>query len=544
MSVSAPHWSRHDLHLNCVQYGISSSLACAQSVGFQVHRPPCWRGDRSFIPQRWRLVSASDDDAPSHPSHAHSIAMVVTGADIPEELLDLICWYAANDYPLPVSRYTPNTWWVKYSQVSRRRERSGPHKRNLAICAQVCRQWAKHCRPLLFSGITLRSREDWRTFQQILLARPVTGFLPIGLSVTWLSLRVKSSDPPWAHGLQKRWTRYSLPRCTQYFLNSTSEDNTEHTTPVVSRFMHFSPIPFIPPGAFMLYTHVSLASVHFHDAKALFRILRRLHYVKTLSLYKLTFDVAPCEDIATSSSLLTALRRLRLITVGNNPSSPFLAGPLLSAFARAVPARATFGGDYAALGALLRNFLSSDRMSILTIDRRSGDGTFVMRLQQGHHVLTCLCVLARFELECTANKRRIFVDCHWTSPDPDALAPNNHAPIDLDRTLQLTVNKCLVSTRSKLDMCPWDDTGMEFWLSLVKPMTLLSHQPEVWWSFDNARLACRMVEKPSQILQQLQVARFHVQYKCFIWGTRVPIRLIVRVHLNMSMHLKLTGVMS
>ena len=95
------------------------------------------------------------------------IAMVTTGADIPQELFDEFCEYACRLEPDAAHRYFP---------VSRKTLLTDLRLRHTqAICGQVCRRWAALSRRHLFRRITLRSRDDWAGFTRILLAPPVSG---------------------------------------------------------------------------------------------------------------------------------------------------------------------------------------------------------------------------------------------------------------------------------------------------------------------------------------------------------------------------------
>jgi hypothetical protein len=60
-------------------------------------------------------------------------------------------------------------------------------KRRISTCSQVCRYWARVCRPHIFSYITLRSSGDVQFFKAVLCRRLLASLPPIATYVKMIT---------------------------------------------------------------------------------------------------------------------------------------------------------------------------------------------------------------------------------------------------------------------------------------------------------------------------------------------------------------------
>ncbi|EKM57001.1 uncharacterized protein PHACADRAFT_208167 [Phanerochaete carnosa HHB-10118-sp] len=79
--------------------------------------------------------------------------------------------------------------------------RSGRHKkrlkRELGQCSLVCRYWAIHCRPAIFTHIELQTPED--AYRLLELAKTTSLGISVGMYISDVTIRATVSSLPWIH---------------------------------------------------------------------------------------------------------------------------------------------------------------------------------------------------------------------------------------------------------------------------------------------------------------------------------------------------------
>jgi hypothetical protein len=237
--------------------------------------------------------------------------MASVAATIPPELFKHILWFSTHDE----HGNEPN-WWKGT-------------KRAVSLCSQVCRHWARNCRPTLFKEIELRCGDDLCSFKSILRTPPVAGILPIAEFVQLVTLHVDGIEPPWVHLLQYDFVRLLSPKC-EFRLDLYVP--WEEKSAVRSAKSILSNLPDTLPSTRACITVLRLHNIHFRDRVALCRLISGCRSLQNMYLDDLTWDIPPNAEIVSAASV-RALPYLRNIEISCDEGK-MLPMWLLPAFAK------------------------------------------------------------------------------------------------------------------------------------------------------------------------------------------------------------------
>lgn len=116
----------------------------------------------------------------------------------------------------------------------------------------------------------------------ILASSPPTALEPVSDLIVSLTVRVSATDRPWFHRAVELITA-QLPFCTLFavFIQRDTQWNSRTLHPALPRTL---------PGSTMSIETLSLDSVHFPNARTLFRLLASIPSLSLLNLYGATLD--------------------------------------------------------------------------------------------------------------------------------------------------------------------------------------------------------------------------------------------------------------
>lgn len=194
-------------------------------------------------------------------------------AEIPEELFEIILWYACGPYSIMWSR-------------------SNVAKAVASACGSVNRYWARLSRRMLFQSINLRSPDDIHGLCDILDNPTLPDLEPIADLVEMLFAYLDKGSTPWLH----LFLLLVDPRLRKaHFLTVNALPSGGHTW----RTLHPS-LPRSLPGSLMPIEELDLEQIHFPSGRVLSRLLSSIPLLHRFHALKLTFDTAPTlEDFLT-----------------------------------------------------------------------------------------------------------------------------------------------------------------------------------------------------------------------------------------------------
>jgi hypothetical protein len=197
---------------------------------------------------------------------------------IPPELFPYILWHINKDDQNPFTPVGKNT--------------SHDIKHRISTCGQVCRYWARVCRPHIFSYITLRSPEDLQFFKAALCKRPLAGLPPITTYVKSVTAVLDAEHAPWLQLLPSLMPHLVHSDVTSVSL--TMDGTSLQAQGIIPTYTALYPPP--PRSHPSLYTPISrlyIAHVHFHSGFELASLLSSLPSLAYTSLEYLTWDIQP-----------------------------------------------------------------------------------------------------------------------------------------------------------------------------------------------------------------------------------------------------------
>jgi hypothetical protein len=232
--------------------------------------------------------------------------MASAAAYTPPELFNDILWFILHEY---------------YERTARRA---------LSRCGQVCRHWARVCRPLLFRKIELHSANDLSSFKHILLTPPPLGLPSITEYVQDVTLNIGCAGYPWAHRIQSDCARFLSAYCA-FNIRVDWWDEKQSSTARSAKAIFDTP-PRALPHAYTRFSSLTLTNIRFQNAAELGRLLSRCHSLKILCLCVLTWDIALDTTDVTLASPIRALSYLRLVVITHSNEDKLLSIWLLPAF--------------------------------------------------------------------------------------------------------------------------------------------------------------------------------------------------------------------
>lgn len=277
-------------------------------------------------------------------------------------------------------------WFVNHDVLGHEIYRGRTEKRALSRCSQVCRHWARTCRPLLFRDITLCSGNELSSFKRILLTPPPAALPPIADYVQFVRLQIERTEPPWVHHFQSDCIPLLSPKCQFNVVISSSP--MEGLNAVQSVKAIFDTLPRPAPCAHACFTGLTLAHLHFHDAAALCRLVSGFRGLQELNLSHLTWDIAPdaAAALPTPMRSLPHLRKVLVALCGDYIDMvPML---VLPAFAKG-GAVGGLSNDYFRLFRLLKRWAFGSENDHLSISTTGNHGEQREVAFLTHYALSC-----------------------------------------------------------------------------------------------------------------------------------------------------------
>ena len=166
-------------------------------------------------------------------------------------------------------------------------------KRFVSRCGQVCRYWARLCRPFLFHWITLRNPEDANTLASFLNCDHPEWLPSLSQCLHKVSVEPRYEDPPWLH-LVPVFVLSHLPKRSRtrdvYTVDASFLRPQDNSRPLHS--IH-SGVPRTLPRAYSPVQNLILSDVKLATGRELLSLLSSLRILCYVLLRNLSWDTPP-----------------------------------------------------------------------------------------------------------------------------------------------------------------------------------------------------------------------------------------------------------